>query len=349
MKDNVFNILGIADNELAISSFFYYLLNKEDSNIGGIFLEDICSLAGYENLCVDDFTVSKEKKSGKNIFDLLVEIKDKQGKTNCVVCIENKVLSSEGPNQTKRYVEEIRHHTDYENLKHIFIYLSKDRLSLHLSSDEFKQVTYVQLEKTLTREEFKSVKLVDEFLALYVTKYKSDIEQTKVDLVARYCDIEKLRLYEYIAYLINGDNENKKFVAGIGNSMKSSQIFLQIMNKSWVFKLSQSGFDVNVHLELKGKFILVHFEPYPYQPVKSLLGTDKKISEEYLNYYNSLKRKVAMVKPDINVFSKSIPQNHILTVGRFEMSDMLTGIQYIENVRSISLQIDDVIREFKKE
>lgn len=129
IKDiNIFDILKIANAELKHSIVLAYIFNpNENHNLGSIplelFFKKISSNAQINQSFKDciisgidysDFNVIREYKN----IDILI----KSNKNKIVICIENKIGTSEHDNQLNRYREIID--TEFKNYTKVYLYLT---------------------------------------------------------------------------------------------------------------------------------------------------------------------------------------------------------------------------------
>lgn len=126
-QTNIFDILKISNVELKHSIMLAYIFNpNENHGLGSkpieLFFKMLAQNKGIDNLDVfelldidyDDFNVIREYKN--------IDILFKSSKNKIIVCIENKIWTSEHDNQLNRYKEIIDN--EYENYKKIFLYLT---------------------------------------------------------------------------------------------------------------------------------------------------------------------------------------------------------------------------------
>lgn len=138
---NIFSILGIERMEIRHSNFLAWLLDPNGTHgLGSLFLKrflrDIFLFDNPEsvdNLALHEASVRdlEVKREWKKIDILLIA-------SNFIVCVENKVDSSDRPAQLKEYREIVR--KQYPNLQAAFVYLTPEGRN---PNDEDEQNTYI--------------------------------------------------------------------------------------------------------------------------------------------------------------------------------------------------------------
>ena len=124
---NIFDILKISNAELKHSIMLAYIFSPNENHGLGtkpieLFFKMLAQNKGIDNLNVfelldinyEDFNVIREYKN--------IDILFKSSKNKIIICIENKIWTSEHDNQLNRYKNIID--TEYENYKKIFLYLT---------------------------------------------------------------------------------------------------------------------------------------------------------------------------------------------------------------------------------
>jgi hypothetical protein len=141
---NVFEATGIFRQEIRHSNFLAFLLRpSEGHGLGDSFLKRLIQKA-LDNLSVEvpistlatflaDFSDAKVQREKMNM-DILIE----SPQNNLLFVIENKIDSSEGENQLKKYEERIRH--EYPKQLKLFCYLTMERELA--SSDQWASISY---------------------------------------------------------------------------------------------------------------------------------------------------------------------------------------------------------------
>jgi PD-(D/E)XK nuclease superfamily len=149
---NIFQILRISKNEIRHSNFLSWLLDPNESHkLGDIFLKrflrevfssdkfDDIDQVDVEGLNLNKVEIQREWKN----IDVLIKLED------VIVCIENKVLSSEHSNQLSRYKKIIE--SEFPNHKQTFVYLNPDGESSIEESENYYPISYEFVVDTLMR------------------------------------------------------------------------------------------------------------------------------------------------------------------------------------------------------
>ncbi|WP_270779350.1 PD-(D/E)XK nuclease family protein [Enterococcus durans] len=130
-KTNIFQILKISKNEIRHSNFLAFLFApNETHNLSDEFFkmflkryidsnDDTKAAINYFDALLNSYEDLIVYRENKNIDILLVSEKNK-----IVVCIENKILSSESRGQLNKYQRYIER--NYSNYKKIFVFLTPD-------------------------------------------------------------------------------------------------------------------------------------------------------------------------------------------------------------------------------
>lgn len=130
-KTNIFQILKLSKNEIRHSNFLAFLFApNETHNLSGEFFkmflkryidsnDDTKAAINYFDALLNSYEDLIVYRENKNIDILLVSEKNK-----IVVCIENKILSSESGGQLNKYQRYIER--NYSNYKKIFVFLTPD-------------------------------------------------------------------------------------------------------------------------------------------------------------------------------------------------------------------------------
>ena len=132
-KPNIFNILGIGRTEIRHSNFLGWLLNPDESHgLGNKFLIRVLRDLSLETnndlkivktnrLNFSNVEISRELFSKYGSIDLLIDFKDKDDKV--VICIENKIDTTDFDDQLNRYENYINEKFKDYNVK-VFVYLT---------------------------------------------------------------------------------------------------------------------------------------------------------------------------------------------------------------------------------
>jgi len=168
---NIFEILRISKNEIRHSNFLSWLLDSNGSHkLGDIylkrFLREVFSSSKFEDIDqidVEGLNLSdvEIRREWKNI-DLLIYLED------VIVCVENKVLSSEHSNQLSRYKEIIQ--TEFPNHKQTYVYLNPDGVSSIEESENYHPISYEFIVESLSR----IISVYGESMSIQVENYIKD-------------------------------------------------------------------------------------------------------------------------------------------------------------------------------
>jgi hypothetical protein len=132
-------------DENFISDFLSYILNPFENGVGFGPLNALLNFSQNNEKIQLDNSLSKRDISirrehpfeDRKRIDLRITIRDE-----LVICIENKILMSEGKYQTKNYAESIK--KEFPGYNYIFLYLSPTK-NIAPSSDEFIHISYSDL------------------------------------------------------------------------------------------------------------------------------------------------------------------------------------------------------------
>ncbi len=128
-KFNLFDVLKISKTEIRHSNILSWLLNpNENHNMQDLVIRGVMehliknsptfTVDIYEILVMDFHTFNVYRE--QDFIDILLVSKSEK----FVICIENKVFSSEHSNQLNRYYERVNKH--YSNYKQVYIYLTPE-------------------------------------------------------------------------------------------------------------------------------------------------------------------------------------------------------------------------------
>lgn len=251
LETNIFKILGVESKEIVMSRFFANCIKKDIRFLDMIAkeaYEDYEEIAGNEELDLEGIVVKTEydfsdkiddkgKKNKQNRVDIFITVNKKDGSKYAVYCIENKVYSLEGNNQTGRYLDCIENEdedkNDYKDYEHkYYIYLTADKSFYELTSDKFKRVYYWQLKK------MGDSPLEEDFFDLFSKKNTEEVEKEHKKIIP--FDDNKFEDYiEYLLKMINGYyptfiQNDENIYACLGNYYKKK--FCQISLRDLKFK-----------------------------------------------------------------------------------------------------------------
>ena len=201
---NIFEILRISKNEIRHSNFLSWLLDPNGSHkLGDIylkrFLREVFSSSKFEDIDqidVEGLNLSdvEIRREWKNI-DLLIHLED------VIVCVENKVLSSEHSNQLSRYKKIIE--TEFPKHTKTFVYLNPDGDSSIEESENYYPISYEFIVNTLTRiisvygESLNSQ--VENYIKDYITIIKRELMSTdKLTILSKKIYTNHKELFDFI-------------------------------------------------------------------------------------------------------------------------------------------------------
>jgi len=236
-------IFGKSYDENFINDYLAYILNPEKNGIGSAPLLRLIKFVA-EDVEVNDFEsveIIREHPLGESgRIDLLILIDG-----NYAVGIENKTLSSEGYNQTQKYVKALeRQLEDYELF---YIFLTPD--GRKASSSKFQPVSYKQLLDILKNVQFDWKKDIrksliwDDFLLhleFYIAMGQDNLQLSEkaklyvnhhemIEDIRRAYEQDARNIFEYIFTKI-------KYSLGGGEwlfDFKDSRFYQQIWKESW--------------------------------------------------------------------------------------------------------------------
>jgi len=235
-------IFGKSYDENFINDYLAYILNPEKNGIGSAPLLRLIKFVA-EDVEVNDFEsveIIREHPLGESgRIDLLILIDG-----NYAVGIENKTLSSEGYNQTQKYVKALeRQLEDYELF---YIFLTPD--GRKASSSKFQPVSYKQLLDILKNVQFDWKKDIrksliwDDFLLhleFYIAMGQDNLQLSEkaklyvnhhemIEDIRRAYEQDARNIFEYIFTKI-------KYSLGGGwlFDFKDSRFYQQIWKESW--------------------------------------------------------------------------------------------------------------------
>lgn len=337
-KYNAFEILGIKDKELPVSNFlaFYF---RSDNGPGIKFLNKFCSVVGIPGVSADKMiTVEREFfiqcEGQNNSIDILILVGDPTNPER-IICIENKVYSQEGHEQTKRYVAALNNAFP-ACVDRQYIYLTKDNSAVDLSSHSFIHVKYCQLEALFIDKDIKKYPLIEDFYDYYIAKDKRRFEREEEDRLLVNSDNYE-ELIDYIVYKLNMLEENGKYpyFCSRGKSAQSSDLFYQVSKHSWNFE--HNGIPLTFHLESSNGAIALHFEKKPYVPF-SKLGNDRDIIVKIRDISRQLLAQVSIDEIEI----LKVKGNAELSVAKYRIIGDTFG-EYIEGLKKLISMVDNEI------
>lgn len=186
-KFNIFEALGVVNQELRHSDFLAFLLDENMPHGAGAVYTKYLFLKVFElseedhttqaiQLLCDDFEGFEVYRERKRI-DLLLVNHD----TRTVLALENKVWSSEGENQLIKYRSVIE--SDYNGYSHIFCFLTPDGRDaetdegwVSLSYQDVASAIRKASEATVDSQNAQVQLLVEHYLAMIERRIMSDSE-----------------------------------------------------------------------------------------------------------------------------------------------------------------------------
>jgi hypothetical protein len=330
---SITEILGVSRRELSHSRFLAWLLNDQESHgLGDFFLKQFLEVVARQcltkNLSVDsellnqilvgtlsiqDVKTESEKDLGEaGRLDIYVEckIRMKEEKTLALI-IENKVLSKEGKDQTKRYFTYFG--PSSPNKIHLFVYLNAisnqdiDELQApECECNEFIQINYQSLvdfllepalEKSITN---KTRFILEDYLqSLTQPSFNYESENYNRGLIMALRQEEKLLLDEFWrkykdligaavnALINNGDMEaeDKEKAQGfleVINPPKDRSLFSLYYNKDLVISNSRKSNIGLALMEVLLKYNLLN------QNIINILKEDKSTGFSFLKEVGDL-------------------------------------------------------------
>lgn len=201
---NIFEILRISKNEIRHSNFLSWLLDPNESHkLGDIFLKrflrevfssdkfDDIDQVDVEGLNLNTVEIQREWRN----IDVLIKLE------NVIVCIENKVLSTEHSNQLSRYKKIIE--TEFPKHKKTYVYLNPDGDSSIEESENYYPISYEFIVNTLTRivsvygESLNSQ--VENYIKDYITIIKRELMSTdKLTILSKKIYNNHKELFDFI-------------------------------------------------------------------------------------------------------------------------------------------------------
>jgi len=184
---NIFKILKVSRTEIRHSNFFSWLLDPKDTHkLGDIFLKrflrKVFSSNRFEKVNPEDvegmdFSKVEVRREWKNI-DLLIILELEK----VVVCVENKVYSSESERQLIVYKKVIQEEFPEPPWVHTFVFLTPEGIESKNEKGSFEPISYefiVESLKIIISENGDSmVPQVKTYITDYITTVKREIMGT---------------------------------------------------------------------------------------------------------------------------------------------------------------------------
>ncbi|WMJ81531.1 PD-(D/E)XK nuclease family protein [Clostridium sp. MB40-C1] len=343
-EGNIFRVLGLYGKEVVVSNMLAWLLNtNEDHNFGINITNDFLECIGCA--CIDeknDVTIYREyygKKNKKNNFiDIVIVERNKDGKVVHVICIENKVFSSEGDKQTERYWNIIQDDFGNCDCKIECRYLTKNNFPVILSNSHFIHYKYSDLEAVLKK--YSTNKIVSDFYESYILQDRiklSKLEGLTFESYPKYFeneDIQKDLCFYVTQKLVNSLRD---ICCDISNSAKGGDVFYRAWKQSWNKTIDKINF--NIHIEAYAEKVYVHFETLPYIPYKKL---DEKTKEIMNRQKEIFMQKLENLQEISGIEKRPIRANATLTIGNFKLRHESFEDYYLI-VRNLLDKLDPII------
>ncbi|MDA9726924.1 PD-(D/E)XK nuclease family protein [Bacteroidota bacterium] len=225
---NIFEILKVDKLEIRHSNFLSWLLNPMGSHkIGNVFLKrflrEVFSSDKFKNIDqidVEGMDLSNVKILREwNNIDVLIKV----GKI--IVCIENKFLSKEDPNQLLKYKNIIESH--FPKHKQTFVFLTPEGNSSLNEKDVYQPMSYDFIVDSLEKIISIYGSTLNQQVLFYIKDYITVIKRVlmKTDKLTKLSQ----KIYTNHKEILDFIYENKPdFVLRVGEVMKS-----QIQKRGW--------------------------------------------------------------------------------------------------------------------
>lgn len=358
-KETVFEILGIENKELQVSNLFayYFDLNRNGYKARD-FLNAFLSLLNKEPVEMgEEYVVKREYpikyKEYHNSIDILIIIGDEDNPKR-IICIENKIKSQEGPQQTRRYYEAVEYFFR-EGSKKDFIYMTKNNSSVALSSQRFTHIRYRDVAELLMQDEFCDMRYAEDFCEYYVFREErifAEIE--KNDKLIDKNDSENCAMVlDYIVWKINVSKESYKYrniFCQKDVSAKSARQFFKAYVMSWFFELTVGDCvkPISIHLEGNENSVALHMEIAPYEQfskIRERYGEQFFIS--YINLRDSLRSKLVFTDTS-SYHCEKLSWNADLSIAKFKI-EANTYKNYFDAIIRLIREVDHkIITDIKR-
>lgn len=193
-KPNIFSILGIGRAEIRHSNFLAWLLDPNESHgLGNRFLIRILQDLSTEENNLDIFEIGKlnfsdvevnrevpisleNRNKNKDAFiDILIVFRDDSDKL--VICIENKIDTTDSDEQLKNYRTYIENtFKEKDGYKNVFVYLTPNGTNPN-SVDEVKWSKYSYKDGIIKHLEIIENSILDSTIRTYMSDYLSILKQ----------------------------------------------------------------------------------------------------------------------------------------------------------------------------
>lgn len=343
-EGNIFRVLGLYGKEVVVSNMLAWLIDPKENHNFGI---DITNnfLASMGCSCMDennDITIHREyygRKNKKNNFiDVVIVERNKDGKVVHVVCIENKVFSSEGDEQTERYWNIIQDDFGNYDCKIECRYLTKNNFPVTLSNRNFVHYKYCDLEEVLKK--YSTNKIVRDFYEAYILQERiklSKLEGLTFESYSKHFDQQDMEKDLCFYVTEKFVNSSRDVYCDISNSAKGGAVFYRAWKQNWSKNIEKINF--NIHLEAYAEKVYLHFETLPYIPYKKLDEQTKEIMNRQKEIFM---QKLEGLQEIRGVEKRTIRANATLMIGNFKVKyDSFE--EYYSIVSNLLEKIDELI------
>ncbi len=352
MVKTAFELLGIENKEVPISNLLSYYLDP-NTKYGSGFLNEFCKMAGISPILTNEIvTIEREHRiffeNENNYIDILIKIGKDEANPDRIICIENKINSTEGLQQTRRYYNALQ--SEFPRCTNRqYIYLTKNNSSVDLSSQHFIHLRYSSLGNILARQPFEQLPLATDFYEYYILREQNlfnDIETNDKSYIIGDRD-DFHTLIDYIVWKTNNSDftqSNNRCFCLSGKSAQSNNHFYQISMQNWEFEFDD-GFEkrpMSIHLEGNCQEIPLHLEMKPYEPFNKLEKRyGSRFFESYLRKRNEL-RDILIFEGSKSFESIEFRKNAELTIAKFKIHTT-TYKQYYNTLMELVNYVNQVL------
>ena len=194
-KPNIFSILGIGRMEIRHSNFLAWLLDPNESHGLGnrVLIRVLRDLALDDKNDLDIFKINELNFSNVEVNrEVPISLKDEDGsidilivfrddKDKLLICIENKIDTTDFDGQLKKYRTYIKNTFKKENerddgYKHIFVYLTPNRAT-HRDAEEIEWINYTYKNGIIKHLENIEKTIADSIIKTYISDYLSTLKR----------------------------------------------------------------------------------------------------------------------------------------------------------------------------
>ena len=356
-RETIFEIFGIENKELQVSNLFaYYFDLNRNGHIARDFLNAFLRLVNKDPVEMEEQYVVKREyplkyKGCNNIVDILIIVGEEDNPKR-LICIENKIKSKEGPQQTRQYYEALEYIFG-ECHKKDYIYMTKNNSSVALSSKMFCHIRYREVAELLMYDEFCDMRYAEDFCEYYVFREErifAEIEEN--DKIFDKNDSEDFSmLLDYIVWKINASNESleyKNIFCQKDISARSAQQFFQAYVMSWFFELTVGDCvkPISIHLEGYENAVALHMEIAPYEQFSKIRERyGERFFISYVNLRDLLRSKMVFADKS-GYHGEKLSWNADLSIAKFRI-EADTYKKYFDAIISLIREVDDILNEIK--